>query len=244
VEFYAPIEGEAVLANVAAHKPGAMGRPLPGSAPIRIAAYDIAKQSLLYRDDGLVQECSAGEVGMLLVGVHPAEAVADAPMRGVFRSGDAWRQTGDLFWRDPDGDHWLAGPASTVIRGPGGLVLPSLVDDALRVLPSVDVAVTYAVATGPDRPPLSVSAVRLLTGAEVFRAEDLDEALGATLERTAPPDVVRVVEDIPVTDWYRPRPGHLVGEGLQAGPGRAWVRDRDGKYVPLTADACELLAER
>ena len=40
LEFYASTEGDAVLVNLTGEKPGCKGRPLPGSAEVRIAAYD------------------------------------------------------------------------------------------------------------------------------------------------------------------------------------------------------------
>ena len=44
VEFYASTQGEVVLANVSGQKVGAMGRPLPGSARVRIAALDLERR--------------------------------------------------------------------------------------------------------------------------------------------------------------------------------------------------------
>ncbi len=41
LEFYASTEAGAILVNLRARKPGSMGRPLPGSAEVRIAAYGI-----------------------------------------------------------------------------------------------------------------------------------------------------------------------------------------------------------
>ena len=40
LEFYASTEGDAVLVNVPGRKAGCKGRPLPGSAEVRVAAYD------------------------------------------------------------------------------------------------------------------------------------------------------------------------------------------------------------
>jgi putative long chain acyl-CoA synthase len=240
VEFYAPIEGEAVLANVATHKPGAMGRPLPGGADLRVAACDVTSGQLQIGDGGLVRAAEVGEVGMLLVGVHPAEAGADAPLRGVFAGGDAWRLTGDLFWRDSDGDHWLAGRVGSVVITPAGPLFPALVDDALGMLPGVDMAVTYELAP-PVVAPITVSAISLLPGG-TLTAEELTQALRA-LERSAGPDVVRVVDEVPLTTWYRPYPGDLPAEGL-SGAGPAWRRGPDGRYVALTAAARRRLAGR
>ncbi len=41
LEFYASTEAGAILVNLSGAKEGAMGRPLPGSAEVRIAAYDL-----------------------------------------------------------------------------------------------------------------------------------------------------------------------------------------------------------
>ncbi len=57
VEFYASTQGEVVLANVSGQKVGAMGRPLPGSARVRIAALDLEDGKLSSTDDGFAREC-------------------------------------------------------------------------------------------------------------------------------------------------------------------------------------------
>ena len=66
LEFYASTEGEAILVNLSGEKPGCKGRPLPGSAEVRLAAYDVAEGRLRERADGFAVECRPGEVGMLL----------------------------------------------------------------------------------------------------------------------------------------------------------------------------------
>ena len=66
LEFYAPTEGEAILVNLSGRKPGCKGKPLPGSAEVRLAAYDIGEGRLRERADGFAVECGPGEVGMLL----------------------------------------------------------------------------------------------------------------------------------------------------------------------------------
>ena len=51
-----------------------MGRPLPGSAEVRIAAYDLEAGGLVLGRDGFAQECAVDEVGMLLARVKPSRA--------------------------------------------------------------------------------------------------------------------------------------------------------------------------
>jgi putative long chain acyl-CoA synthase len=238
VEFYAPIDGEAVLANVATNKPGAMGRPLPGGADLRVAAYDVATGHFEISANGLVRQAEPGEIGMLLVAVHPAEAVADAPLRGVFTGGDSWRPTGDLFWRDAQGDHWLAGRAAQVVTTLAGPLYPALVDDALGSLPGVDLAVTYPIDLRSHG--ITVSAVSVLPGHQLS-ADDLNAVL-AGHPQTVGPDVVRVVDAIPITAWYRPHAGGLAAEGLGPEEAPAWRRTEQGSFVPIEPGDRHLLA--
>ena len=109
LEFYASAEGEAILANLTGQKPGSMGRPLPGTAEVRVAAFDLTPARLELTAVGLARETLADEVGLLLTRVDPPSR-AGTPLRGVFEHGDAWRSTGDLFLRDDQGDLWLVGP--------------------------------------------------------------------------------------------------------------------------------------
>ena len=74
LEFYASAEGEAILANLTGQKPGSMGRPLPGTAEVRVAAFDLADRKLRLTRDGLARECLADEIGLLLSRVAPGDA--------------------------------------------------------------------------------------------------------------------------------------------------------------------------
>ena len=97
LEFYASTEGEAILVNLSGEKPGCKGRPLPGSAEVRLAAYDVAAGRLREREDGFAVECRPGEVGMLLTRLRGVVATSESPLRGLFEPDDAWLATGDLF---------------------------------------------------------------------------------------------------------------------------------------------------
>jgi putative long chain acyl-CoA synthase len=74
----------------------------------------------------------------------------------------------------------------------------------------------------------------------------LNAALGS-LPREERPAIVHVVDEIPVTTWYRPLTGPLRDAGIpEPGDGaRAWYLDstRDS-YRPLTAAAHRRLAGR
>jgi putative long chain acyl-CoA synthase len=108
VEYYASSQTEAILVNVRGVKAGCKGTPLPGGPELRIARIDESNRQLALRADGAAEHCRPREIGMLLSRVEPGMSPAARPQRGLFASGDAWVETGDLFYRDDDGDFWLA----------------------------------------------------------------------------------------------------------------------------------------
>jgi putative long chain acyl-CoA synthase len=210
LEFYASAEGEAILANLSGRAVGSMGKPLPGTAEVRVAAYDLEADRLLLAEDGLGRECRVDEVGLLLARANPADTASEPPMRGVFESGDAWRSTGDLFLRDEHGDLWLAGPAAEVVHTAAGAAIPSGTRFALGTLPCVDLVVAYGVPEGDAE--VLVGAVTLRPGFELSAA-DLDGAVDK-LPRSQRPAYVQVVPTIPVTTWHRPLWRPLQAKGI------------------------------
>ncbi len=238
VEFYASTEGGAILVNLGRSKPGAMGRPLPGSADLRIAAYNPATTEMVLDDNGLAIEAGPGVTGMLLASADAA--LTAAPLRGVFEANDAWLETGDLFRRDEDGDFWLVDTVLALIRTADGFVATRPIVDALGDMRAVDLAVAYGIPAGDAE--IAVAAVSL-RGDRKVAAADLSGAM-TKLRPSERPAVVRVVDEIPVTTWYRPLTGPLRDEGIPEPDGdrRLWVHEEaSGKYVELTAAVREQL---
>ena len=229
LEFWAATTSEAILANLSGAKPGSVGRPLPGSAEIAIARYDIGAGRLLEGPDGLALRCGPNEEGLLLARSRGEGESGPRMLRGVFERGDAWISSESLFSRDADGDHWLIDSLATVIRTAEGFVPSLLVTQALGELDQVDLAVTYGVPAGDAES--VVSAVTLIGGGELS-ATDLDAALGG-LAPERRPEAVRVVERIPTSSWYRPLTGELREQGIpKAAPGRPVFRldHAEGRY--------------
>ena len=233
LELYSSTEGEAVLVNVADTKPGAQGRPLPGSAELRIAAYDTDDDRLLAGPDGFALACPPGETGMLLARERPGVApICASPLRGVFERGDAWLSTGDLFRQDADGDHWLVGDARALIRTHSGALSGLPITEALGELDAVALAVAYGVRPRGATAQIAVAAVTLRPGARLTGAE-----IARALRALAPaerPQIVHVVREIPLTTWHRPLAAPLRERGLPRASARAWVRD-GARYRRLTS---------
>ena len=176
LEFYASTEGEAILVNLSGEKPGCKGRPLPGSAEVRLAAYDVESNRLRERPDGFAVASGPGEVGMLLTRLRGVVSTSESPLRGLFEPNDAWLSTGDLFRADDDGDLWLVDRAQSLIRTAHGFVASFPIVDALGDLDAIDLAVVYGVPAEGAEASLAIAAVTLLDGAELD-GEDLAAAL-------------------------------------------------------------------
>jgi len=232
VEFYASTEGDAVLVNPRGDKVGSLGRRLPGSAPLKIARFDIDANRLIEGDDGFAVECELGEPGMLLARLSSRDGgYPDRALRALFEGGDAWLPTGDLFRVDEDGDHWLIGGVQSLIRTPQGATPPIPVQDAVSTLDAVRLCVAHPV----DEPDGTVAvgvAVTLCEGEELDLSA-LAEAV-ATLPPADRPRYVRVVDEIPRTTWYRVRTEPLRAEGVPT-DGTAYVLDpKKGTYRRFT----------
>jgi putative long chain acyl-CoA synthase len=245
LEFYASTEAGAILVNLSGAKPGAMGRPLPGSTEVRIARYDLEAGGLVLGRDGLARECDVDEVGMLLARVRPSEQLSVIPMRGVFVREDAWVVTGDLFRRDADGDYWRIDNVGEVVRTAEGFVFTGPIRDALGDLPAVDLVVAYGVRPNGGTHEVAIAAVTLRDG-HGLAAKDIAAALRG-LAGAERPAIVHVVDEIPMTTWFRPITGPLRRAGIpEPGEGRrAWYRESRGDgYRPLTAAAHRRLARQ
>ncbi len=239
LEFYAATETGAILVNVSGSKIGAMGRPLPGSAEVRVAAYNPGLRELILRPDGYTRECAVDEVGMLLArSRRDVLSTSVQPLRGVFARDDAWIATGDLFRRDRDGDFWRMDHAAEVVNTAHGPAYTVPIRDALGDLPAIDLAVAYGVRPPRAAHDVAVAAVTLRADHDLH-TRDIAGAL-AGCDPHARPSIVQVVEEIPVTTWYRPITAPLREAGIpQPDPDRQiWCLDEArGRYRPLTATA-------
>lgn len=244
VEFYASTEGEAILVNLTGAKAGSVGRPLPGAAEVRIAAWDEVEDRLLLGRDGFGAEVPRGEVGMLLARTTPGtRSNRDDALRSVFRRDDAWIPTGDLFRQDEDGDYWLCDRVETLVPTEDGLVMPHRCRDALAQLDAADLAVAYGLPVAGEDHHVLVAAVMPRPGQAVKPAA-VSRAL-AGLPEEERPAIVHVVDEIPVTSWYRPDVRALREDGIPPPGGERVVlsRSRSGNaYKPLTQAAYRRLA--
>ena len=125
MEFYAGTTHRVILANVDRTKPGALGRPLPGSDPVAIARVDLAAKAVVRDGTGIVF-AARGEPGVLAVRT------------------DGWVTTADVVQRDDDGDYWFVDALSGYV---GGVSTRGIED---RFYEDLDVEIAAAYGVGDD----------------------------------------------------------------------------------------------
>ena len=97
LEFYAGTEADVVLANLSSTKAGARGRPLPGTAEVQLVEFDPASGTVLAGADGYAVPSEVGEPGVLVSKPRLGVDASVRQLRGVFRPGDTWVSTNDVF---------------------------------------------------------------------------------------------------------------------------------------------------
>lgn len=239
LEFYASTEGNAILGNVSGKKVGSLGRPLPGSAEVRLAAWNLERDAPVLDASGYVRQADPGAPGMLLA--RTDRGVPDVrPLRNVFARGDAWLVTGSLFRRDDDGDLWLVDQVADLLRTRDGL-LPSLpIEEAVWELPAVSAAAAHGLrleGLACDVPAVSV----VLRDGAALDPGALGRVVAARLAAPSRPVLVRVATELPMTPGYRVQKAPLRAAGIPAADleaGRVFGWDAAvGCYAALDADA-------
>ncbi|HEU0033296.1 MAG TPA: AMP-binding protein [Kofleriaceae bacterium] len=202
LELYASTEANTVLANARGKKIGSVGRPLPGSPEVVVAAWDFDAGDFVRDGSGHLLRARLDEPGMLIAKLG-ARAGADVAhidprrlVRDAFEQGDLWFVTNDFFQVDVEGDFWLVDRAGQMIQTRLGPVASQKIEDALYDAPGV--ALCIAAADG-DVP---IAAIQLQPDA-ALDVDGLSHAV-ATLPEYARPRELRVVDAIPLTDGFRP----------------------------------------
>ena len=184
LEFYASAEGEAILANLTGQKPGSMGKRLPGTAEVRVAAFDLAKRTArahprrrrprMPRRRGR----AAGQPGA------PGDGRRAPRCAACSRPTTRGARPATCSCATTQGDHWLAGSVAEVVETAHGPVLPAGTRFCLGNLPGSDLVVAYGVRDGDEE--VLVGALTVLPGTEVDAARAGQGARAAAGAPTAP----------------------------------------------------------
>jgi putative long chain acyl-CoA synthase len=205
LELYASTEAHAVLVNAAGKKIGSVGRPLPGSAELAIAAWDETTNDMVRDGQGRLVHARLDEPGMLVAklaartGSDIAHIDPKRVLHDAFEAGDTWFVTGDMMKVDTVGDYWFVDRLHHMVKTRMGLVASTRIEDALYAYSGVALCIATGHADGDHETP--IAAIQLHPGT----ALDLDalSAAVAALPEYARPRRVRVVERLPMTDGFR-----------------------------------------
>jgi putative long chain acyl-CoA synthase len=223
LEFYASTEASAVLANASGQKIGALGRPLPGSPELVVAAYDFDRDDFVRGSSGRLRHARVDEVGMLVARLDGGRGVSDVAhidpariLRDAFDAGDSWFVTGDLLRVDADGDFWFVDRHGEMIRTASGWVASQRIEDALYTSGSVGLCVAFAIPSADDGGAEVPAAAFVLGSGRLDLAAIADSV--AALPDNAHPRYLRRVDAIPMTDGYRPLKKPMRDLGFAPGP--------------------------
>ncbi len=203
LELYASTEASAVLANASGKKIGSVGRPLPGSAEVAVAAWSEPDDDFVRDGHGHLVHARLDEPGMLVARLsrRGASDIAHIDprrvLRDAFAQGDAWFITGDFMKVDAVGDYWFVDRKSHMIRTRMGLVASTRIEDAIYAYSGVALCIAVGKRDGDREIPLAAI--------QLHHTLDIGALTAAVLAlpEYARPHRVRIVERLPMTDGFR-----------------------------------------
>ncbi|MBM7367260.1 AMP-binding protein [Gordonia hydrophobica] len=235
LEFFASADGSAILANVDDNKIGSMGRPLPETNPVRVAAYDPSTGRMeIDRDTGFIREAGPREIGMLVSHAGQRFEAAGLVLRDVFRPHDRWEVSGSLFRADADGDLWYMGSAHGVVRSAAGPMYTLPIQQALSMISDVKLSAAYGV--GEPGSQIAVAVVTLREGASSLTPTQIRVGLGE-LPAEQRPHLVWIADSIPLSEAFRLKTSKIAARGIPKPGSKIWYRSPDGSYRRYTATA-------
>ncbi|NDK90663.1 AMP-binding protein [Gordonia desulfuricans] len=236
LEFFATADGSAILANITGDKVGAMGRSLPETNAVEIAAFDLENLQLIEGDGGFVRRTEPGEVGLLLSRTKYRFDASSTVLRDVFTAHDRWEVSGHLFYRDADDDLWFVGSVESAVRSADGIVYLPPIQRALSRLSLVDQVVAYGARVSDGQIAIAAITLRADARPESLTVTQLRVALG-DLPAEERPHLICLVEEIPVSGSYRPVAAALAADGVPRPAAGMWYRDEEGRYRRYTRAA-------
>ncbi|WP_018157724.1 long-chain-acyl-CoA synthetase [Demetria terragena] len=239
-EFYGASECNIAFINAYGIDETAGTCPLPFS----VVAYDQDAGEPVRDAKGRLTKVKAGEIGLLLAkvtsrapfdGYTDDDATERKLIRGGFRSGDCWFNTGDLVINQGFTHVAFVDRLGDTFRWKGENVATTEVEAVLGRQPQIEDCSVYGVEVPGTDGRAGMAAVVLAEGA------DLDPSgLATTLRKALPayavPLFIRVVDSLEHTSTFKSIKVKLRSEGYEVGDDVfAFVGGDDG-YVPFYAD--------
>lgn len=262
VEFYGATEGNASLFNCF-DKVGALGHipPLLDAVyPLRILRTDPEDRTKPLRDPitGRCVACGAGEVGLLVSqifsnrkfeGYTDEKATNDKILKGVFKEGDAFFNTGDLLSRDAAGYYFWSDRIGDTFRWKGENVATTEVAEVLSVCAGIKDVTVYGVSVAGCDGRAGMAAIAIHTDPPVDRGVMLADIVKQTkthLPAYSRPLFLRVKvngEPLETTSTFKHVKGALTTEGfnpaLSKGDVLYYYQSKSEAYSEITPQVYE-----
>ncbi len=217
-EFYAASEGNTAFVNFFNLDKTTGICP----SPVAFVEYDHDTGEPLRDDKGRVKKVRNGEPGLLLSKVssfQPFDGYTDDEesekklVRGAFKEGDVWFNTGDLMRSQGFGHAAFVDRLGDTFRWKGENVATTEVEAALSIDPTVDECTVYGVEIEGAGGRAGMAAVKLNDGAE-FDGKSLAGTLYEKLPGYAVPLFVRVVDELARTSTFKSQKVDLRKQGF------------------------------
>ncbi|MBV8161846.1 MAG: AMP-binding protein, partial [Acidimicrobiia bacterium] len=234
VEGYGMSEGGTAINRVPDTPPGALGLAQNDATVVLDPASGTECPRARFDQRGRLLNADAiGEI-VNKAGAAGFEGYYKNPAADAERIRNGWYWTGDLGYRDEDGNFYFAGRSSDWLRVDSENFAAAPVERILFRHPDVVMAAVYAVPD-PQGGDQVMAALELRPGAR------FDAATFATFLDRQPdlgtkwaPTFVRVVGQMPLTGTNKVRKGPLREEGWRTADEVWWRPDRrSGSYLPL-----------
>ncbi len=224
VEFYGATEGNVTLVNFDGTV-GAVGRvPWYFKSKFNgdIVRYDVESDQHIRGDDGYLITTEPGEIGELIAEVRPDETrfrydgyqnrqeSEKKILRNVFKQGDVWFRTGDLFWRDKKGYYYFADRIGDTYRWKAENVSTNEVAGVISTCKGVEQANVYGVAVPGYGGKAGMAS--LVVGPD-FDLAVLHDLIETSLPSYACPVFIRLGETGETTTTFKYKKTDLVDQG-------------------------------
>lgn len=206
-EFYASSEGNIGFTNVFNFDNTVGYTP----ATYAIVRYDLENDCVLRDAKGFLHKADKGEAGLLISEISakwPFDGYTDPAksesviLRNVFKTGDAWFNTGDLM-RDIGCKHaQFVDRLGDTFRWKGENVSTTEVENVLGAFPGVEDAVVYGVEIPATNGRCGMAALRLAPGSDLDGAA-LATYLDAELPAYAAPLFIRLLGEVETTGTFK-----------------------------------------
>lgn len=238
-ETYAASEGNTIFLNAFNVERSIGICPTPHA----IVAYDVESDAPVRDAEGRLQRVPSGEVGLLIGkvsarfdfdGYTDPEASEKKLIRGAFRDGDVWFNSGDLLRKVGWGHAEFVDRVGDTFRWKSENVATGQVENVLNTFDGVEESTVYGVKVPGMEGRAGMAALTLSGGLSGFDMRAFDAHAAQALPVYALPVFLRIRERLEVTGTFKHQKTALRRDGWEAVPQDEPVFVRvSGEYLRL-----------